>query len=210
MYKSHIYILSILLVIFSGIVNAKTHGDTDTWMQEIWNNVEELDQNRDGKITRDEYTIYWEKLYEFADINKDDTISEYEWRLVLEGKKYSYGATQKADINKDNFVSASEANTYWKKRFGKADLNRDGKLSRVEARSLLESNLMGVYGEDYQVVFNLSQFIDKNNDGTISLQEFQSYWTAEHGKADLNNDGKVSKYEFRALLESKRMEHESL
>ena len=210
MTKIYLYLLSAFLFIFACTLYAHTDNPSETWMQDIWNDVRHLDKNNDGKITRKEYTVYWEEMYKFADVNKDGTISELEWRLVLEGKRFSAVETHRADINKDDYISASEAQECWKERFGEADINRDGKLSKIEARSLLETHLMGVYGEDYNILFNLQRFIDVNNDGRMSPKEFQDFWAGEHEEADLNNDGKVSRYEYRAMMESKRMLHDSL
>ena len=210
MIKTYLYVLSLLLIAPSGALLAQSHMNSDTWMHEVWSSIDDLDQNNDGKLSHEELSVYWERLYELADINNDDTISEYEWRLVLEGKKFSSSAGHWAGVDNDKYISASEAESFWKKRFGEADINHDGKLSKVEARALLESNLMGVYAEDYNAVFTLRKSIDDNNDGAISVKEFLSYWLEQYGEADLNNDGKVSKHEFRSMMESKRMEHESL
>ncbi len=199
-----------IILIITPSAYAKNYSETNTWMHHLWSNVDELDENSDGKISRTEYSSYWEKLYSFADVNNDGSITDYEWRLVLEGKKYSSNTGRLIDVNADAIVSSSEANKFWRNQFSQADLNNNGSLSKFETRALLESKLMGVYAEDKDITWKQSSSMDINKDGNVSSDEFLEYWGNIYGDADINNDGKVSAHEYKSMLESKRMEHNSL
>lgn len=153
-----------------------------TWMEDVWSSIGNLDQDENGKISHEEYTTYWQKKYDLADINKDGEISNLEWRLVLEGKKMTNETTKILDKNND-----------------------DDSDSDIEARALIETKPMDGHTTDNSRS-NTNRLIklDHNNDDEINKYEFIQYWSEMYGKADLNEDGKVSKHEIRTMFESER------
>lgn len=154
----------------------------------------ERDLNKDGVITEDEFAKTM-KIRDSAvlpktpaeyikafDKNKDEKISKDEFKQPE--KRFLL-----IDANKDNFITLNELENYYKKadaRFNKFDKNQDGKVTKkefaggIESFKILDANADGVIEK---IEFNrnfprlpyekkVMLMSDKNNDGKISLDEF--------------------------------------
>lgn len=144
-----------------------------------------LDANRDGRITPDEWRYDFES-FRRADRNGDDVLSRGEF---LDGDtdvdredRFDY-----LDANNDGRVDRSEWHSSMD-AFRWLDRNRDGVLSRAE-----------VVGDDSRQTGNADQFatVDENRDDRITPDEWQ--WSRRSfNEYDRNRDGVITRDELNA------------
>jgi len=157
----------------------------------------QMDTNRDGKITRDEWRGRAE-FFERLDADSDGIVTEAEMqavkaRLSDRGKQ---GRTSSAllrhfDTDKDGRVSRTE----WKLRielFDAFDVNKDGFIDPEEVAS---RDHPARRRPDPKAFFRR---FDKNGDGKITRDEFPS--DRRFAEMDTNNDGVISLEEAERAL----------
>jgi Ca2+-binding EF-hand superfamily protein len=145
----------------------------------------EMDRNRDGRITRDEWPGS-DRSFNNHDWNNDGVLSEDEVRFG--GRQ---GSFETADHDPNRF----ERNLGWTRgNFMAYDHNRDGRLTANEWH------------------FDTETFrrIDRNRDNAISLQEFlgEANYDDDRDESfddmDWNNDGRVERNEWHGSLSAFR------
>jgi Ca2+-binding EF-hand superfamily protein len=146
---------------------------------------DELDHNRDGRLTRDEWHFDAE-LFRRVDLDRDGSISRSEF-LGTAGDDDRDDRFEDLDVNRDGRLSGAE----WHGDpvlFGTLDRDRDGFLSRAE---------LGAGSAD-EVSANLFDNLDVNRDGVIGISEW--HWSrASFERRDRNRDGSLSRAEFEAV-----------
>ena len=148
------------------------------WNQRGFTN---LDANRDGRVTRDEWRYDLES-YRRADQNGDDVLSRAEFLNgdtdVDREDRFEY-----LDANRDGRVQRSEWHSSLD-AFRWLDRNKDGELSRVE-----------VVGEEAAPQqSDLFATLDNNRDNRVTTDEWQ--WSRRSfNQYDQNRDGVLSRSE---------------
>jgi len=154
---------------------------------------QEMDTNRDGVITRDEWRGS-DRAFRNQDWNGDGVLSGDELRVGARRPPRDVAGTSgrqdrftALDTNGDGYISRSE----WRGNgtvFNALDANGDGVLTRREA---IGTNPAGTNGGGEDAFAR----IDANGDGAITRGEWR--WnTAAFDRLDLNRDGRVSREEF--------------
>jgi Ca2+-binding EF-hand superfamily protein len=165
-----------------------------------------MDQNKDGKISKDELGERGERLAQ-ADANKDGDITREELQAAFarlrEQAQQAFNPEQlfaRIDQNKDGKITKDELNerTQWVLQ---ADENRDNEISKdefqVAARRLRERT--GQAGQ-----FNPEQMfarMDQNGDGKLQKDELRGPLADRFADADADKDEVISKEEFNAVAE---------
>ncbi|MEN6616915.1 MAG: EF-hand domain-containing protein [Syntrophorhabdus sp.] len=93
----------------------------------------------------------------------------------------------KADVNKDGIISQDEFDRAIKARFNEYDTNKDGKIDTKE---------FAVAG--HPEAAKEFKFMDRNNDGFVSSDEFYKAALQHRDELDFSRDGKISKEEYNS------------
>jgi hypothetical protein len=90
-----------------------------------------VDRDRDGRLSRDEFTAARHRLFRAADIDRDDQLAfvEYELFIVLERVGWT-------DRNASEHIELSELRDSLARIFQQLDADQDGKLTETEAAYL--------------------------------------------------------------------------
>jgi Ca2+-binding EF-hand superfamily protein len=145
-----------------------------------------LDQNRDGVVSR----VEWTRSDNFRryDRDNDGVVTRDEYRNPVDPNAPE-GRFVDEDLNRDGVISRGE----WRSSrgaFDALDVDRDGVLTAAEYSRIGSANL-----GTWQARFDA---LDRNHDGTVSRFEWRGE-TASFGTADLNNDNVVSREEYATL-----------
>lgn len=122
--------------------NASRQNEFTEWTAE---GFRELDHNRDGRLTLDEWHFNPEG-FRRADLNRDNVVSRAEFLSETTGERRDRFAS--LDANDDGRVSRAE----WRgtaERFELLDVNRDGRLSRDEFSGVQTETRTGAYRAGY-------------------------------------------------------------
>jgi Ca2+-binding EF-hand superfamily protein len=119
---------------------------SSTKAQEMNQQVQEMDSNHDGQISKSEYENYWKQQFQTADTNNDGKLSKQEAKAASDKLNGDLRVSQasfdrmwrSADTNSDGALSQNEDLTYHDKMFRQADNNNDGRLSKAEMRSAVQ------------------------------------------------------------------------
>ncbi|XP_072169443.1 uncharacterized protein [Diadema setosum] len=147
---------------------------------------QELDSNKDGKITVKELTRKMHKgaskedaqqLIKVFDLNKDKTIDQREFVTVaaLNDKLNGTEIESENDPLELNLQKLSLHITAYKEMFETVDQNQNGRLSMEEIMLIVSLSVGTEVGTDTDVVQYIHNTIDKDDDGTIDFVEFLSY-----------------------------------
>ena len=111
------------------------------------------------------------------------------------------------DVNKDGILQASELGQKAEKTFDSADVNKDGVISSEESAAAMArtktQNLEATGSKSQanrQAMRTKSQYknADRNDDGTVSKQEYEAFFGSRHQTFDRNGDGVVTTDEYRS------------
>ena len=160
---------------------------------------QEMDRNRDGVITRDEWRGS-ERSFDVHDWNGDGRLSGNELREGFQrdtdwqqadhdpnwrerSVSYTRSGFANLDHNRDGRLSANEWH-YQSETFRRIDRNRDNSVTLAEFLGQGVEDARGVNFDD----------MDDNNDGVVSRGEWQG-GQQEFNYLDRNRDGRLSRYE---------------
>ena len=97
--------------------------------------MEKADADKDGKITRTEYSAVSQGNFDDKDFNKDGVIDKSDWdakRAACESGATLCGPMAKMDENKDGRVSKAEFMSKPGPMFQRLDTNKDGVIDQAE------------------------------------------------------------------------------
>jgi Ca2+-binding EF-hand superfamily protein len=153
------------------------------WTPRAFNN---LDHNRDGRVTRNEWH-YDLETFRRVDSNNNNSISRAEF---LGGARVADNATaQFRSLDRDNSgrVELDEW-TSTRAAFNRLDRNRDGVLTQAEMRGTAPVQARPQFAN-----------VDYNRNGVISADEW--HWSRRSfDQRDLNRDGVLTRREFNATV----------
>jgi Ca2+-binding EF-hand superfamily protein len=118
------------------------------------------------------------------------------------GAKFSMATL---DTDHDGTISKPELTAFMEGEFDKADTDHDGTLDKNEIEELRKG--LGIPAGSAQKTSSGASSgpkltmtgLDKDNDGTVSKDEFTAYMEAQFEKADGDHDGTLDKEEFQQL-----------
>ncbi len=187
--------------------------DRDAQMQQTQTRFESLDADKDGRISRAEFTASGERVYEHGQkalterqeraraAKNDDEKSRIltPWprqRAQLPSSHDAAGFIELFDDNGDNHVSREEFDRARAAQFTRTDANQDAALSRVEYtaefQSRLDAHIAALIGSDPDKQSRIrfgSMDTDKN--GNLSFEEYQVSGNRMFEHSDRNGDGVV-------------------
>ena len=141
---------------------------------------ENLDQNKDGRVTRAEMLAGATERFDKADANKDGSVSSDERKAAFQ--KFGEQRFAEQDKNKDGALSADELPPHFAKRSEKLDTNKDGKLTRAELQA---------FADQHQGRFAAHAGADK----TRTRAELVEHVGKRFEKLDTNKDGALTQDE---------------
>jgi Ca2+-binding EF-hand superfamily protein len=166
----------------------------------------ELDKNKDGKISRDEFPSQFPaQMFDRIDTNHDGFIDETEWNAMRArfgggggGPRTGESLLKLLDANGDGKVSRDEFAKILT-LFDVLDKDHNGELSQDELngffRAVNESQTQATGGVE---VNNLFEKYDKNKDGKITAEELGNERIFK--SLDLNKDGVIDRAEAETAL----------
>lgn len=147
-----------------------------------------MDKNRDGKVTKKEWTSGSSSFKE-RDTNNDGVLSGDELRVTYKGKKENVSFQEvlkmrfeEIDVNNDNIISTWEWPSQ-RRYFDQLDDNGDRTLTRVEFRDRNDETL------------DAFSTLDKNRNGVLSKKESQLS-DGPFNQLDANRDGNLTRNEY--------------
>lgn len=171
---------------------------------------EELDKNKDKKLSRDEMPAQFPaQVFDRVDTNRDGLVDEEEWNAMrarfgsggggMTGRtRVGEGLTRLLDGNADGKVTRDEFAKVVS-LFETLDKDHNGDLSTDELNgffgAISEAQAQATGGVE---VSNLFEKFDKNKDGKISAEEMGNEKTLK--ALDLNKDGLTTREEAESAL----------
>jgi Ca2+-binding EF-hand superfamily protein len=162
---------------------------------------EQIDTNKDAKISLAELTASRESWLAKVDTNKDGvaTQAEIDASMASNRKEHLQKMFEREDANKDGRLTREETRlpSAW---FEKSDANKDGALTPAElaeARKNMHAEKKARHGAGKSGRF------DENGDGKVERQELRTAAANQFARLDANKDGSLSSDEFRAQRHGK-------
>jgi calcium-dependent protein kinase len=140
------------------------HVSSSEMIQDLRNIFKELDENGDGTLSFDEIKQGFKKYY------KDEKIAEKELEEIMKNIDQDnnacieYEEFIRATVNMD--ILLTDGNL--KLAFAAFDRDNSGVLNQEEIK-----NILGVAGEENEIIKQIISEIDTNGDGDISFEEFK-------------------------------------
>jgi Ca2+-binding EF-hand superfamily protein len=166
-----------------------------------------FDDNKDGKLSKEEHAANVRRLFGEMDLNNDGRISDEDLPPMLRGRNFlatlgdgpgmgrlgrgGMGLSMLrffagADQNKDGVITLEEAQTAGERRFATLDRNKDGVVDRADFDALRKE--MADYG--------VKRFINHfggDKDGRVTREQFMAKAQERFARMDFDNDGLLSR-----------------
>jgi len=161
---------------------------------------ENLDTDKDGKLTREELTSDLKTRFTEFDTDKDGKISKAEASAAAEAKGEAFQAKfqerlKAADKNGDGKWTKDElAQTLPAHRFDALDSNKDGTLTQEELNARSE----GFAEKRAAFRDKLFSRLDTNSDGFVDSSELDKKSQDRFDRLDTNKDGVVTQDEWKS------------
>jgi Ca2+-binding EF-hand superfamily protein len=144
---------------------------------------EELDANKDGKLSLDEFVKVAEPPMS-QDVPGGPTLEERRNRAKAE-----FG---NLDTNRDGFIERAEAEALVHSEFNQYDTDRDNKVTEPEVRLIVQRSLQ----REAQARQEIEQ---RRRQGMAAINDFIDMQLREADKLDKNNDGRINQQEYLVL-----------
>jgi len=156
---------------------------------------EQVDTNKDGKVSLAELTASREGWLAQVDTNKDGvaTQAEIDASMAVHRQERTQKMFERDDANKDGRLTREETRlpSAW---FERADANKDGALTLAE----LNDGGKNAHGEKKAGHgAGKAKRFDQNGDGKVDRQELRTAAQTQFSKLDANKDGSLTSDEFR-------------
>lgn len=96
-------------------------------------------------------------------------------------------AFDRADRNKDGYITKDEFESHVKSRFNEYDTNKDGKIDADEFGAKKSPEAVKEF-----------RFMDRNNDGFVNAEEFYRAALQRRDQMDFSRDGRISRDEYNS------------
>ncbi len=165
-----------------------------------------FDENRDGKVTREEFTNSVRQRFVEMDLNNDGRIDDEDLPPLLRGRGVlgegrgpgggvgrGHGGPlmnmlRGADANKDGVITLDEAQSEAAKLFTQFDRNKDNVIDKTDVEALKKEMV------DYRVKRFIHHF-GADKDGKVTREQFDKMAKERFAMLDLDNDAKISRDE---------------
>jgi len=144
---------------------------------------EELDANKDGKLTLDEFLKVAEPPMS-QDVPGGPNLEERRSRAKAE--------FQNLDTNRDGFIERAEAETLVHSEFNQYDTDRDNKVTEPEVRLIVQRSMAREAAARQEVD-------QRRRQGMAAINDFIDMQLREADKLDKNNDGRINQQEYLVL-----------
>src|SRR6185295_10682279 len=144
---------------------------------------DELDSNKDGKLSVEEFTKVAEPPYSH-DVANGPTLEERRNRAKAEFSNL--------DTNRDGFVERAEAEALVHSEFNQYDTDRDNKVTEPEVRLIVQRSIA-------REAVARQEVEQRRRQGMAAINDFIDMQLREADKLDKNNDGKINQQEYLAL-----------
>ena len=159
--------------------------------------LEDMDANKDGRVTRDEMLTRATEHFDQADVNHDGTLTPEERKQAF--LKHAEERFAKHDKNKSGALEGDELPPHLARFAARLDANHDGKLTREELRALgqkHEKHFAARFGADKPrtrsdlVTHSGERFnkLDANHDGVLTQDEMPKGHRPHSGRDPSEHD----------------------
>lgn len=141
---------------------------------------EQLDENKDGKVTRLELLAHAEARFNDADADKNGRVTRDEREVQHAKRKAAH--FKKRDVNGDGKLSQQEVDKMPDEVFARHDSNGDKFLSQSEL-------------EAFELRAHFFHDADEDEDDGLTREAMRSHSEKRFGKLDKNGDGAITQDE---------------
>lgn len=193
MKSRNLAVIAAAALILPGVALAQTTAPKkDPRIDLIFN---ELDANKDGKVTKEEREAFRGNLFTSADSNKDGALDSAELAAHMRARSKQMIEKRFAafDANRDGRLTLDEFPGRAKQRMWRTDANTDGAVTKAEMATAAERRMR----------IRLSRGmmrLDVDRDGKLSRNEFVDGGFRLFRIADRNRDGAVTREELAATF----------
>lgn len=155
----------------------------------------ELDANKDGKVTKEEREAFRRDQFRTADSNKNGALDSAEMASHMRARSKQRIEKRFAafDANKDGRLTLDEFPGRAKRRMWRADANTDGAVTKAEMAAAAERRMRFRLPRGFMR-------LDVDRDGKLSRNEFVDGGFRLFRIADRNRDGAMTREELAATF----------
>jgi len=165
-----------------------------------------FDADHDGKATKDEVRVEFERRFAEADINSDGKIDDADLPPLMRGRSATdegmfgmrrggrhgmmrgLGFLRQADADKDGVVTKDEVAALADRSFARMDWNKDGVVDQAD-RDALRKEMA-----DYAVK-RMAHRMGAGPDGKVTREQFQAKAAERFARLDADKDGTLTRRE---------------